>query len=112
MVRKGEIACNKQFLLFSLCFLPYMAFKMSSAICFNLDQSKILSSGYGLKVALQILGQKFYKNTKKSSLYPQSLLIFIHKTPVVENHPTTNSDCSKLKMFADNNSNLITRGSS
>ena len=24
-VRKGEIACNKQFLLFSQCFPPYMA---------------------------------------------------------------------------------------
>ena len=24
IVRKEEIACNKQFLLFSLCFLPYM----------------------------------------------------------------------------------------
>ena len=24
IVRKGEIACNKQFLLFSRCFLPYM----------------------------------------------------------------------------------------
>ena len=42
-----------------------------------------------LKVALQILGRNFYKNTKKSSLYSQSLLIFIHKTPVVENHSTT-----------------------
>ena len=42
-----------------------------------------------LKVALQILGQKFYRNTKKSSLYSQSLLIFIPKTPVVESHPTT-----------------------
>ena len=31
-----------------------------------------------LKVALQILGWKFYKNTKKSSLYSQILLIFIH----------------------------------
>ena len=28
-------------------------------------------------------------NTKKSSLYSQSLLIFIHKTPVAESHPTT-----------------------
>ena len=28
-----------------------MHFKMSSAICFNLDQSKILSSGNGLKIA-------------------------------------------------------------
>ena len=52
--RKEEIACNKQFLLFSQRFLPYMAFffisfkmhsKMSSAICFDLDQSKTLSSG-------------------------------------------------------------------
>ena len=24
IVRKGEIACKKQFLLFSQCFLPYM----------------------------------------------------------------------------------------
>ena len=56
IVRKGEIACNKQFLLFSQCFLHYMTLifhfkcnlKMSSAICFNLDQSKILSSGNGL----------------------------------------------------------------
>ena len=53
IVGKGEIALNEQFLLFPQCFLPYVAlifsfemhFKMSSAICFNLDQSKILSSG-------------------------------------------------------------------
>ena len=42
-----------------------------------------------LKVALQILGRIFYKNTKKSSLYSQNLLIFINKTPVVKTHPTT-----------------------
>ena len=43
-----------------------------------------------LKVALQILGRKFYINTKKNHPYtPKSLLIFIHKTPTVENHPTT-----------------------
>ena len=42
-----------------------------------------------LKVALQILGRKFYKNTKTSSLYSQRLLIFIHRTPVVERHPIT-----------------------
>ena len=40
-----------------------------------------------LKVAFQILGGKFYKNTKKSSLYSQSLLILIHRTSVVERHP-------------------------
>ena len=56
MVKKGEIACDMQFLLCSQCFLPYMvlifhfkcSFEMLSAICFNLDQSKILSSGNGL----------------------------------------------------------------
>ena len=32
-----------------------------------------------LKVALQILGWKIYKNTKKLSLYSQSLLFFIIK---------------------------------
>ena len=37
---------------------------MLSAINFNLDQSKILSSGNGLKVTLKILGRKFYKITK------------------------------------------------
>ena len=42
---------------------------------------------YQVKVARQILGRKFYKNTNKSSLYSQSLLIFIHRTPVVERHP-------------------------
>ena len=56
-VTKGENACYKQFLLFSQCFLPYitrhfhfkMHVKMSSAIRFNLDQSKSLSSGKELK---------------------------------------------------------------
>ena len=56
IVRKGEIACNKQFLLFSQCFLLYMAlifhckciFKISSVVCSNLDQCIILSSGNGL----------------------------------------------------------------
>ena len=32
-----------------------MHFKMSSAICFNLDQSKILSSGNGLNMTLLVL---------------------------------------------------------
>ena len=64
-------------------------FILSSASPFNLDPSKNLSFGKDLKVALQILGRKLYKNTGKSSLYSQSLLIFIHRTPVVERHPIT-----------------------
>ena len=51
-----------------------------------------------LKVALQILGRKFYKNTKKSSSYSQSLLIFIHKTKVVENYSTTREIRELLKL--------------
>ena len=49
----------------------------------------ILLSGNGWKVALQIVGLKFYKNAKKSSIYSQRLLICVHKMPVVENHLTT-----------------------
>ena len=50
---------------------------------------KFPSLDVDLKVALQILGRKFYKNAGKSSLYSQSLLIFIHSTPVVERQPIT-----------------------
>ena len=65
-----------------------------SILCFNplpddkiLDCSKLKQIADNiLKVTLQILRKKFYKNLKKSS---QSLLIFIHKIPVVKNHPTT-----------------------
>ena len=43
-----------------------------------------------LKGGLSDLGTKFFtKILKESSLYSKSILIFIHKTPVVENHPTT-----------------------
>ena len=57
IARKGEIACNKQFLLFLTIFsilygtyFPfYTLFKMSSAVSFNLDESKILSFGKELK---------------------------------------------------------------
>ena len=38
----------------------------------------------GSKVAFQILGRTFYKNTKKKHPYTPKPLIFIHKTPVVE----------------------------
>ena len=76
---KGEIARYEQFLLFPQCF---------QKVCFQ-GRQKVSLCGNGLKVALQIFGLKFYKNTKKSSLYFQSLLIFIHKTPVVKNHATT-----------------------
>ena len=38
--------------LYGTYFPFYMHFKMSSAICFNLDQSKILSSGNGLNEIL------------------------------------------------------------
>ena len=53
MVRKGEIACDKQFLLFSPLFRPHSTYfsfytHFTMAICFNLDESKILLSGNGL----------------------------------------------------------------
>ena len=72
IVRKGEIACNKQFFLFSQCFLPYMVlifhFKcMLSAFCRNLDQSKILSCGNGLNGRiLSVEGWKAWKTEVRS----------------------------------------------
>ena len=58
MVRKGGIAFNKQFLLFSQCFLPYLVlifhFKCTLKGCLQFvsiwDQSKISSSGNGLSI--------------------------------------------------------------
>ena len=60
-------------------------------------------------MALQIFGRKLYKNTKKSSLYPQSLSIFIHKTPVVENHPTTGeiTEITTAQVDTDGNHSLF-----
>ena len=49
----------------------------------------VLGLNATLKVALQILLRKFYKIQKKNSLYSQSHLIFIHRTPVAEGHPVT-----------------------
>ena len=68
------------------------------AVSIHLLQTQYCLTGWGrskirllvlCSLALQILGRKIYKNTKKPSLYSQSLLFFIHKTPVVESHPTT-----------------------
>ena len=69
ILRKGEIACNKQFLLFSQCFSSLygtyfslsMYFKLSSAICFNMDQSKILSSGNGVFGSGQTINRELTK---------------------------------------------------
>ena len=66
IVRKGEIACNKQFLLFTQCFLSHIVlifhFKCPLkcrlqivSIWTNLDQSKIVSSGNGLTNLLTII---------------------------------------------------------
>ena len=74
IVRKGEIACSKQFLLFSQSFLPYMAHifhfgcTLKYCVCFNLDQSKILSSGNGLRsdcIFGYVLRKGFHGNGQK-----------------------------------------------
>ena len=57
IVRKGEIACKKQYLLFSQCFLPDIAliFHLKCILKCRLqlvsvwtNQAKILSSGNGV----------------------------------------------------------------
>ena len=58
-------------------------------LCFSVSLITVNRAHETLKVALQILDEKFTKILKKSYLHSQSLLIFIHKNPVVKNHPTT-----------------------
>ena len=71
-MRKGEIACNKQFLLSSQCFLPYWAliFHFKCTLKCRLqfvsiwNQSKILLSGNRLKSS-----KKPYKDQKGQFCY-------------------------------------------
>ena len=58
--------------------------RMEEAIVFPL-----FFPSFSLKGGPSDLGTKIYINTIKPSLYSQSLLIVIHKTPVVENHSAT-----------------------
>ena len=94
IVTEGEIACNKQFLLFSQCFLPYMVlifhFKMSSAICFSLDQSKILSSGDGLTIERKACVYNFQTELSSYLFTKRQILV-----------------SSKLKAFADHKLNAV-----
>ena len=56
-------------------------------------------SGLGTKIV-----QKY---EKKSSLYSQSLLIFIHKTPVVKNHPTRREIRDSLRPRSTPTGNMV-----
>ena len=71
IVRKGESACKKQFLLFSQCFLPYMVLILHFK-CSNLDLSKILLSGSGLNlscgIAFSLVQSKFYNFIKSDCI--------------------------------------------
>ena len=70
-------------------------FILSFANAFNLDQSKNLSFGKELISSPLTFWQfrswveNFTKILKNILMYSQSLLIFIHKTPVIESHQTT-----------------------
>ena len=55
---------------------------MATSIYF--DQFNIFPPKFTLKGGSSDLGKNFYKNTKRSSLYSQGFLIFIHKTPVAD----------------------------
>ena len=55
IVRKGEIACNKQFLLFSQCFLTYMVliFQFKCTLKYRLQFASIWTS---LKFCCLVMG--------------------------------------------------------
>ena len=64
---------------------------MSSAICFNLDQSKILSPGNGLKLkenGVLNFNQRYCRPTGKL----KNLLIFYTTTITCTKVPQTNND--------------------
>ena len=94
-VGKGEIACYEQFLLFPQCFqkacfpgaskvvIVWERVKMSSAICFNLDQSNILSSVAGLILLEKMMTfdvpevNVFFKHCNQHFyLFPQCILSY------------------------------------
>ena len=54
--------------LYGTYFLFLIHFKMSYAICFNLDQSKILLSGNGLKVLLSTFFPLHKKSDRKMQI--------------------------------------------
>ena len=70
-MRKGEIACNKQFLLLSQCFLSYMAliFHFKRILKCRLQfvsfwtSIKILSSGNGIKIECIIMQNLMGENS-------------------------------------------------
>ena len=54
------------------------------------------------------LGTKNLQNTKNTSLYSQSQgMLFIHKTPVVESHPTTNEIRDLLRLTSTSMGNTV-----
>ena len=59
----------------------------------SVEAYKAVSLDSLLKIAFKggpsDLGTNILQNTEKSTLYSQRFLIFIHKTPIVESHPTT-----------------------
>ena len=56
---------------------------MSSAICFNLDQSKILSSGNGLITAVSGLRFKFHVDSNKVDLISVYTIQNLYKALIV-----------------------------
>ena len=94
IVGKGESAGKPTFAPFPQCFLLFLEqvqflSQINFVICECFHLSLVLNFQNCVKGVPSDFGTKIYENTKKSSLCSQSLFIFIHKTPVVENHPTT-----------------------
>ena len=85
-MRKGEIACNEQFLLFLQCFIPHMGLIFHFKYTFkcrlqfvSIWTSLKLSSGNGLKARLHIL-EHFLRSSKHT--FPcNELTLFYLMTP-------------------------------
>ena len=66
-VRKGEIACNKQLLLFSQCFLPYMALIFHFK-CTLKCRLQYVSIWINLKFCRLVMGEMYLYYTDRETL--------------------------------------------
>ena len=72
IVRKGEIACNKQFLFFSQCFLPYMTLIFHFK-CTLKCRRQFFSIWTNLKFCRLVMGYKWFGKTDPGSEFQEYL---------------------------------------
>ena len=121
IVRKGEIACNKQFLLFSQCFLPYMAlifhFKCTFKCCLQfvsiwtslkfcrLVMSKLITTQSQLLAPLEkralenIVGKGENAGSQHFFLFPPYFLPFLAQISILSHDYVVVCKCFEFRLM-------------